>query len=159
AVESIDDRVLALLRKGHTHADFIEAVRLTREAGLTLAPTFVTFTPWTTWHGYRALLQALVDLDLVENVAPIQLALRLLVPAGWLLRELAEVRKFAGPFDPAALSHRWRHEDPTLDGLCEQLQQLIRDEERRGSSRRTIFTRIWELAYDSPLPVDFHLAA
>ena len=48
AVESINDRVLELLDKGHTRADFVEAVRLTRDAGLTLTPTFVTFTPWTT---------------------------------------------------------------------------------------------------------------
>jgi hypothetical protein len=47
AVESINARVLELLDKGHTRADFVAAVRLTREAGLTLTPTFVTFTPWT----------------------------------------------------------------------------------------------------------------
>jgi len=49
AVESIDDRVLEKLAKGHTRADFIQAVGIMREAELTLAPTFVTFTPWTTW--------------------------------------------------------------------------------------------------------------
>ncbi|HEX9898315.1 MAG TPA: radical SAM protein, partial [Candidatus Methylomirabilis sp.] len=46
AVESLDDRVLALLDKGHTRRDFEEVVRLFREVGLTLAPTFVPFTPW-----------------------------------------------------------------------------------------------------------------
>src|SRR6266481_5972735 len=45
AVESIDDTVLEKLAKGHTRADFIAAVRVMRETGLTLAPTFVTFTP------------------------------------------------------------------------------------------------------------------
>src|SRR5258708_28259458 len=65
AVESINDQVLTLLDKGHTRADFDEAVRLTREAGLTLTPTFVTFTPWTTLRDFRELLQPLVDLDLV----------------------------------------------------------------------------------------------
>src|SRR5262249_43524698 len=111
AVESIDDRVLELLDKGHTRADFFEAVRLTREAGLTLAPTFIAFTPWTSWRGYRELLETLVDMDLVGNVAPIQLAIRLLIPGGSRLLELAEVRKKIGGFDPAALSYRWRHED------------------------------------------------
>ena len=67
AVESIDDQVLKLLDKGHTRADFVEAVRLMREAGLTLTPTFVTFTPWMTLRGFRELLETLADLDLVET--------------------------------------------------------------------------------------------
>ena len=58
AVESVDDDVLAKLEKGHTRADFERAVALCREAGLTLAPTFVAFTPWTTLEAYCSLLQA-----------------------------------------------------------------------------------------------------
>ncbi len=159
AVESMDDRLLALLDKGHTRADFLEAVRLTREAGLTLAPTFVTFTPWTTCHGYRELLETLVELDLVENVAPIQLAIRLLIPAGSRLLELPEVLERIGPFDSSALSYQWRNEDPSLDRLCREIQLLIQEEERRKASRRAIFGKIWDLAHDRPRPVDFHLAA
>ncbi len=48
AVESMDDAVLAKLDKGHTRADFIEVAREFRRLGLTLAPTFIPFTPWTT---------------------------------------------------------------------------------------------------------------
>ena len=48
AVESFDDAVLDKLAKGHTRAGFLEALALTREAGLLLAPTFIPFTPWTT---------------------------------------------------------------------------------------------------------------
>jgi radical SAM superfamily enzyme YgiQ (UPF0313 family) len=159
AVESVDDRVLELLDKGHTHADFLKAVSLTRDAGLTLAPTFVTFTPWTTWRGYRELLETLVDLDLVENVAPIQLAIRLLIPAGSRLLELPEVLERIGPFDSSKLSYRWRHEDPSLDRLCGDLLSLIQEEEKRAASRSAIFGKIWDLAHDRPRPVDFHLAA
>jgi radical SAM superfamily enzyme YgiQ (UPF0313 family) len=159
AVESIDDRMLALLDKGHTRADFLEAVRLTREAGLTLAPTFVTFTPWTTWPNYRELLKTLVDLDLVENVAPIQLAIRLLIPAGSRLLELPEVLEKIGPFDESKLSYQWRNDDPSLDRLCQQIQLLIQAEEKRGATRAEIFGKIWTLAHDRPRPMDFHLAA
>ena len=159
AVESIDYRVLEILQKGHTRADFVEAVRLTRAAGLTLAPTFVTFTPWTTWRGYRELLESLVDLDLVENVSPIQLAIRLLIPAGSLLLETPETRKIVGAFNPSEFAYEWRHEDPSLDRLCSDIQRLVQAEERRKSSRREIFAGIWELAHDAALPVDFHLAA
>jgi hypothetical protein len=159
AVESIDNRLLALLDKGHTRADFLEAVRLTREAGLTLAPTFVTFTPWTTWRNYRELLETLVELDLVENVAPIQLAIRLLIPAGSRLLELPEVIERIGAFDSSALSYQWRNEDPSLDRLCGKIQGLIQEEERRKASRSATFGKIWDLAHDRPRPVDFHLAA
>src|SRR5262249_26377489 len=71
AVESIDDRVLEKLEKGHTRADFERAVALVGDAGLTLAPTFVAFTPWTTVDGYLDLLHAIDRLDLVEHVASI----------------------------------------------------------------------------------------
>src|SRR5712692_6595657 len=111
AVESIDDAVLEKLAKGHTRMDFIQIVGLMRKAELTLAPTFVTFTPWTTWEGYRELLRVIVELDLVENVSPIQLAMRLLIPAGSLLLKLADIREMIRPFDPAALSYRWQHSD------------------------------------------------
>jgi radical SAM superfamily enzyme YgiQ (UPF0313 family) len=51
AVESVDDGVLAKLEKGHTRRDFEEALSLCRAAGVTLSPTFVPFTPWTTLPG------------------------------------------------------------------------------------------------------------
>jgi hypothetical protein len=157
AAESIDNAVLEKLAKDHTRADFIKAVNIVRGAGLTLAPTFVTFTPWTTWAGYRELLQLLADLDLVDNVGPIQLAIRLLIPAGSRLLELPEIRDLAGPFDPAALSHKWRHSDPSLDQLCADLQQLIQREARRKATRSEIFGKIWELA--NGRPPDLHLAS
>ena len=156
AVESIDDRVLALLDKGHTRADFVEAVRFTREAGLTLTPTFVTFTPWTTLRDFRELLETLVELNLIDTVAPIQLAIRLLIPAGSRLLELPDMRERLGEFDSSALSYQWHHDDPAVDRLCSEIQLLIQTEERRKSSRRAIFARIWELAHDRPLPAAFH---
>jgi radical SAM superfamily enzyme YgiQ (UPF0313 family) len=152
AVESLNDQILALLEKGHTRADFVEAVRLTRDAGLTLTPTFVAFTPWTTLEDYRDILETLVALDLVDNVAPIQLAIRLLIPAGSRLLDLPAVREKLGEFDSSALSYQWRHDDPELDRLCPEIQCLIQREEGKTSSRREIFAKIWGLAHDLPLP-------
>src|SRR5207248_1758336 len=79
AVESVDDRVLAILQKGHTRAGFVDAVGLCRAAGLVLVPTFVAFHPWLALEGYCDLLDTIAQLDLVDHVAPIQLAIRLLV--------------------------------------------------------------------------------
>jgi radical SAM superfamily enzyme YgiQ (UPF0313 family) len=159
AVESINDQVLARLDKGHTRANFVEAVRLTHDAGLTLTPTFVTFTPWTTFDDFRELLETIVELDLVENVAPIQLAIRLLIPSGSRLLELPEIRAKLGAFDSSALSYQWSHDDPAVDRLWSEIQALVQNGERRKSSRRAIFARIWELAHNRPLPAAFHLGS
>jgi radical SAM superfamily enzyme YgiQ (UPF0313 family) len=155
AVESIEDEVLARLEKGHTRADFIEVARLCREAGLELAPTFIPFTPWTTWAGYRGLLRLLVDLDLVDRVAPVQLGLRLLVTAGSRLLELPEIAAAIGEFDQAALIYPWCHADASLDDLSAAVLRLVARE--RQSSRRDIFARIWQLATSDPLPENFDL--
>lgn len=146
AVESIDNRVLALLDKGHTREDFIEAVRLCREAELTLNPTFVAFTPWISVEGYQDLLSLLAELDLIAHVAPIQLAIRLLIPAGSKLLELAEVQRMVGPFDEAALVYPWHHPDPRADQLQSDIQAVVEAAAARGEGRRETFSRVWLLA-------------
>jgi radical SAM superfamily enzyme YgiQ (UPF0313 family) len=146
AVESLDDRVLALLDKGHTHKDFEDVVRLLRVTGLILNPTFVAFTPWISLAGYLELLGVLADLDLVDYIAPIQLALRLLIPAGSRLLQLPEVRGLVTGFDPAGLRYGWGHPDPRVDLLQKEIQTLVREAEANGSSRREIFERVWQIA-------------
>jgi radical SAM superfamily enzyme YgiQ (UPF0313 family) len=146
AVESLNDDVLKLLDKGHTRSDFLRVVKLCRESGLALSPTFVTFTPWTTWTGYRDLLSVLVDLDLVDHVAPIQLAIRLLVPSGSKLCELPELREHLGEFDESALSYHWNHTDPSLDELCSRIRMHIKRAEAKEHTRQDIFSGIWKMA-------------
>jgi len=100
AVESVDDTILARLDKGHTRADFLAVVVRFRRLGLVLQPTFVPFTPWTSLAGYRDLLSVVAEHELVENIAPIQLGIRLLIPAGSCLLELDEVRRKRRPIRP-----------------------------------------------------------
>ena len=145
AVESVDDAVLAKLEKGHTAADFERAVGLCREAGLLIAPTFVPFTPWTTVDGYCALLQAVDRLNLVEHVASIQLAIRLLIPEGSRLLELPDVRACTGGFDGGHLTYRWTHRDPSVDALQAQLSALVG--RRLGAPRSETFAQIWSVAH------------
>ena len=145
AVESLDDRVLALLEKGHTRQDFFEAAALCRAAGLTMVPTFVAFHPWLSLEGYCDLLDVLADLDLVGHVAPIQLAIRLLIPEGSRLLELEEVRSLVGAFDARTLTHRWSHPDPRVDRLHEEVASLVGA--RLTSDRTALFDEICALAY------------
>ena len=125
AVEAIDDVVLDQLRKGHTRADFVRVAALCRDAGVTLVPTFVPFTPWTTLGGYVELLDLLRELDLAEQVAPIQLAIRLLVTSGSPLLDLPDIREAVAPFDPASLTWPWRHHDVRIDALQTAVMQLV----------------------------------
>jgi len=145
AVESIDDAVLARLEKGHTRRDFYDVVALCRAIGLTLAPTFVAFHPWITLETYCELLDAIEELDLVAHVAPIQLALRLLIPRGSRLLELDEIRALVGPFDPATLTYRWEHPDPRVDALQQQIVDLVGI--RMTRSRPEVFDEVSALAH------------
>jgi radical SAM superfamily enzyme YgiQ (UPF0313 family) len=124
AVESIDDEVLVKLRKGHTRADFVRAVGLCRDAGVALAPTFVPFTPWTTLEGYIDLLEQIEALGLIDAVAPIQLAIRLLVTAESRLLELPDIRELVAPFDPQSLTWPWRHADSRVDALQSAVMRI-----------------------------------
>ncbi len=158
AVESLDDAVLARLAKGHTRAGFLEALALTRAAGLPLAPTFIPFHPWTTLAGYHAFLKEIAELDLIDSVAPIQLAIRLLIPEGSLLLELPEIRQRVSVFDRRSLVYRWQSDDPALDSLQSAIQTSIQAEERRHARRIDIFRQIWSAAQTSEFP-DIPLAA
>src|SRR5687768_1963454 len=144
AVESVDDEVLAKLEKGHTRADFIAAAALSRSAGLTLIPTFVAFTPWTTIDGYRELLDVIQDLDLIEHVAPVQWGIRLLVTWQSRLLELPEIIERVGPFDPKTLTYPWTHRDPRVDDLQRSVMALAGV--RMTQSRRLIFDQVRALS-------------
>jgi len=146
AVESVDDVVLDRLAKGHTRAGFLRVVELFRNIGLTLQPTFVPFSPWATPRSYLDLLQVLAEQDLIENVAPIQLAIRLLIPAGSRLLDLPEIRDNVEPFDAAALVYPWKHSDPRVDALASEVSQIVERGEKLRSNRAEIFTEIWNAA-------------
>jgi len=145
AVESVDDVVLHRLAKGHTRADFEEAVALCRQAGLAIAPTFVAFTPWTSLTGYLDLLQTVARLSLIEHVAPIQLAIRLLITQGSRLLELGDIQRAIGPFDSASLTFPWTHADVEVDALQRDVMSLVAGESHEG--RTASFAAIWDLAH------------
>jgi radical SAM superfamily enzyme YgiQ (UPF0313 family) len=153
AVESLDDRVLNLLEKGHTRSDFEEVVRLFQSLPLALNPTFVPFHPWTTPAGYQDLLRALAELGLSESVSPVQLAIRLLIPSGSRLLELEEVRGMVGPFDQNALCYPWRHADPEVERLCAEVQSIVARGAAKEWPRAEVMTEISEAAGLDTLPV------
>lgn len=147
AVESVDDTVLARLEKGHTGADFERVVHMCREVGLTLAPTFVAFTPWTTMDGYCELLQAIDRLELVDHVSPIQFAIRLLITEGSRLLELPDVRAIAPVFEAETMTYPWQHADARVDSLHAEIAAIVGG--RVAAPRRETFAAIWQKAHEA----------
>jgi radical SAM superfamily enzyme YgiQ (UPF0313 family) len=152
AVESVDDRTLARLDKGHTRADFIRVSQAFRAVGLVLCPTFVAFSPWLTLDGYRDLLETIEELGLVENVAPVQLAIRLLITSGSRLLELAEIRDLVGPFDAELLCYPWSHPDPRVDALHAEVNDIVQSATASVSSRTEVFEQIRNLVETGQRP-------
>ena len=145
AVESFDDMVLQRLEKGHTRHDVERAVDICRRAGVPLVPTFIAFTPWTTCDAYRNFLFEIDRLELVDHVAPIQLAIRLLVTAGSRLLELGELRSRVGTYDEERLLYPWRYADERVEQLAEDISAIVG--RHLTASRRTIFKEIWARAH------------
>lgn len=141
AVESFDDLVLTVLEKHHTKDDVQQAVRSLRSLGVAVNPTFVAFTPWTTLDSYIDFLFTIRDLDLIASVAPVQYAIRLLIPSGSRLLELPETQRLIGEFDEAALCYRWSHPDPRMDKLHDEVSQYVQVAQA-SASRTNVFAGV-----------------
>ncbi len=144
AVESVDDSVLARLEKNHTRRDFFETVMSMRAADLTLQPTFIAFTPWTSVESYQDFLRVIAELELIENVASVQLALRLLVTSGSRLLELDDLQ--VGSFDRNSLVYPWTHSDPRVDRLASRVFRAVGALQKQGLARGEIFREVAEIA-------------
>jgi radical SAM superfamily enzyme YgiQ (UPF0313 family) len=149
AVESLSDDVLEALAKGHRAADVARALAIVRGAGMSLRPTFVAFTPWTTLDDYLALCRFIRAHDLEHEVDPVQLSLRLLVPPGssLLAPDIApSIRPFLGALDEQALSYRWTHPDARMDRLEADVSALVEAATSAGEAPVATFGRIHRLA-------------
>jgi len=146
AVESLSDRVLALLDKGHTRADVDAALAACRAAGITLRPSLVAFTPWTTLDDYLQLFDWIEREALFDAIDPVHLAIRLLVPPRSLLLEHPEARGAFGPFDEATLVHPWAHPDARMDALQAAALALCEEAAAAAEEPRTTFYRLKALA-------------
>jgi len=146
AVESVDDKTLEFLDKGHTAAEFQQVVSLMSEHNIALAPTFIPFTPWTTINNYIELLDKIAELELIMCVNPVQLSLRLLIPSGSRILELPREETCISDFNPASLGYKWVHRDTEVDALQENIRHWTEKAEIDGLSRLAIFNGIRRIA-------------
>jgi radical SAM superfamily enzyme YgiQ (UPF0313 family) len=125
AFESTADHVLGRLDKGHTRADMERALSILQEIDLPVQATWVPFTPWTTLNDYLAMLAWIRDQRLVQNVAAVQLSIRLLVPPGSALLDHNDRDQWVGTLDEEAFSYNWQHADPRMDILQRQVATCV----------------------------------
>lgn len=142
AVESLSDRVLAVLDKGHTAADVQEALALCRAAGLTMRPSLLPFTPWSSIEDYRALLAWIDAEDLADHVEPVQLSIRLLVPPGSLLESHPSFVPHRGALDAERFTWTWTHPDPRMDELQRTVTRIAEEGAAKGEAADETIARM-----------------
>lgn len=146
AVESFNDHTLRILDKGHSRADALAVFERCRHLGLTLRPSFVPFTPWDSLDDFNELLDIVAGEDLIDNVDPVQYAIRLLLPRGSTLLELPEMKRHLTDFDAERFTHEWQHPDPRMDALQNQVHGAVEQAVENGESASDAFLRVHALA-------------
>ncbi len=148
AVESFSDTVLGRLEKGHTRADVITAVEILRSAGITLRPSLVAFTPWTTLGDYIEMFDVMEAHGLIDAADPVQYTVRLLIPPGSALLNRPEIHRFLGPLDQASFQYHWAHPDARLDTLHKMVTAAVEAAAETGQDPAVTFDRLRALACD-----------
>ena len=156
AFETTNDRVLGLLDKGHTASDMSIATKIMQSAGIAVRPSWLAFTPWTEAADLADIMQFLADHDLLGSTDPVQMSIRLLLPEGSLLLDLAETQASIQGYDPKSLSYLW-----SGDSRLEELQvRLAAIAESSGGTPWIALSEMWRLVKGAvPLPPEpSHLA-
>ncbi len=149
AVESVSNLVLEKIDKGHTKSDIVEALGICNAAGIALRPSLLPFTPWTTLADYIELVEFIETHDLIENVDPVHLSIRLLVPPGSALLDQPETADWIGPLDEASFTYSWTHADPRVDALQRTVAQLAETAAEQEWDAFTTFDAIRAAAYEA----------
>ena len=159
AVESFSDSVLDRLKKGHTRENILEALAVCRTAGITLRPSFVAFTPWTSLEDYVEMLEMVTSHDLLDAVDPVQYTIRLLVPPGSALLDQSDIGTFLHPLDQANFQYHWSHPDARMDRLHALVSAAVQEGTQKDESPDVLFQRLRELANEisgRPKPAASH---
>lgn len=146
AVESLNADVLTHLAKDHSRDDVERAFAVMAEAGIPLRPSLLPFSPWETLESYVELLAFFEERHLVEHVDPVHFSIRLLLPPGSSLLDTSEEKPWLGELDAAAYSYRWRHPDPRMDTLHQEVAALVEQAEVAHQEPVTTFFQIKALA-------------
>jgi radical SAM superfamily enzyme YgiQ (UPF0313 family) len=142
AVESLNDDVLKQLDKGHTAQDVATVFTLMEQAGISLRPSLLPFSPWETLESYSHLLDFLETRHLIEHIDPVHLSIRLLIPPGSALLYNTDSAQWLGELDATAYTYRWQHSDPRMDTLQAQIAILVEQGESTQADSITTFFQV-----------------
>ena len=124
AFESTSEFVLDRLQKGHTREQMEDAVAAVNEAGISIQPTWMPFTPWTSLDDYLFMLGWIRRQGLIPHVPAVQLSIRMLVPPESALLSDDDDNDWQGTLDAANFTYRWLHPDPRMDSLQRQVARI-----------------------------------
>jgi radical SAM superfamily enzyme YgiQ (UPF0313 family) len=147
AVESLSDKVLAHLEKGHTQEDVYTALEILRNAGIALRPSLVSFTPWTTLDDFIEVLDFVETENLIDALDPVHFSIRLLVPPGSILLEREETKRWLGRLNQEMFTYEWQHPDRRLDELQKQVANIVERAAQTNEDAMQTFYQIRDLAY------------
>lgn len=143
AFESMNDRTLALLDKGHTADEAAKAVHVVRNAGIDIRPSWLPFTPWTTREDIDAMFRFISAHDLIESTDPVQMGIRLLIPPDSLILDIEGMAEVLGPYDAERLTYTWVSPDSRLDVLSDRLMAIAEAGALSARSNAEIFLEQW----------------
>lgn len=154
AVESFSETVLVHLDKGHTPQDIFKAHDILRSVGITLRPSLVAFTPWTTLEDYAEMFSLVKQHEMIDCIDPVQYSVRLLVPPGSALltppkTHPAPMAHFLGSLDQQKFQHTWTHPDPRMDFLQKTVTKVVESSTKAKEDPERTFYRLWKLVYDT----------
>jgi len=149
AVESLSEKVLLNLDKGHSRNDVHEALEITRGSGIALRPSLVAFTPWTTLEDYLEMLKFVEEENLIDHIDPVQYTIRLLVPPGSALLSRSDISTWLGPLVQATFTYSWSHPDPRMDELQRRAAAVVEQAALKREDHAVTFWRVLDLAYEA----------
>jgi radical SAM superfamily enzyme YgiQ (UPF0313 family) len=154
AVESFSDLVLSHLDKGHTRQDIFMAHNILQSVDITLRPSLVAFTPWTTLEDYAEMFDLVERYKLIDCIDPVQYTVRLLVPPGSALLTPPEthptpITQFLGSLDQKKFQHMWTHPDLRMDSLQQAVTRIVEEGTKTEQDPEQTFYRLWELVHDT----------
>jgi len=154
AVESFSNIVLHHLEKGHTREDIFTALHILKKIGITLRPSLVAFTPWTSLKDYLEMFDLVEFHDLIEAIDPVQFTVRLLIPPGSALltppaTHANPIHQFITDLDRSKFQYLWKHPDERMDALYESVIEAVEEDSKTGIAAERTFFRLSKLAYET----------
>lgn len=149
AFETVNDDVLAILDKGHTRADMVEATTVLAAQGIEVRPSLLPFTPWTTLSDMVELMDFVADQGLIGNVDPVHYSIRLLLPEDSLLLDRPEMAAHLGPYRPEHLSYEWTAADPRTDALQRRISHAVERAAAAGQPLAVTYQEVRAIVRDA----------